>query len=33
MGPDSLSARTIADRMQELLERPDSGDGVPGRAG
>ena len=24
MGPDSLSARTIADRMRQLLERPDA---------
>lgn len=25
MGPDSLSARTIADRMRHALERPDDG--------
>jgi len=25
MGPDSLSARTVADRMREALERPDQG--------
>jgi DNA-binding protein YbaB len=25
MGPDSLSARVIADRMRQVLERPDSG--------
>ena len=31
MGPDSLAARTISDRMQQLLERPDSGDDVLGR--
>jgi DNA-binding protein YbaB len=31
MGPDSLSARTIADRMQHLLERPDSAEGVLGQ--
>jgi DNA-binding protein YbaB len=24
MGPDSMSARVIADRMQQLLERPDT---------
>jgi hypothetical protein len=29
MGPDSLSARAIADRMQQLLERPDA-DGTDG---
>ena len=34
LGPDSLSARTIADRMQELLERPDSpAEGGPGQDG
>lgn len=31
MGPDSLSARATADRMQQLLERPDSAEGVPDR--
>ena len=25
MGPDSLSARTVADRMRQALERPDGG--------
>jgi DNA-binding protein YbaB len=29
MGPDSLSARTIGDRMQRLLEAPDAADGPP----
>jgi DNA-binding protein YbaB len=32
MGPDSLTARTVADRMGQLLERPDSAEGMPGRA-
>ena len=27
MGPDSPAARTIADRMQQQLERPDTSDG------
>jgi DNA-binding protein YbaB len=31
MGPDSLSARVTADRMRELLERPDSD--PPGQRG
>ncbi|GLZ02083.1 YbaB/EbfC family nucleoid-associated protein [Actinoplanes sp. NBRC 103695] len=30
MGPDSLSARTIADRMQQLLEPPEPEPGPPG---
>ncbi|MEU7906323.1 YbaB/EbfC family nucleoid-associated protein [Actinoplanes sp. NPDC049118] len=33
LGPDSLSARTIAEQMRQVLERPDSGDDVPGRNG
>ncbi|WP_030435949.1 YbaB/EbfC family nucleoid-associated protein [Actinoplanes subtropicus] len=32
MGPDSLSARTIADRMREQLERPEAG-AEPGERG
>lgn len=31
MGPDSLAARTITDRMQHQLHRPDSGEDVLGR--
>ncbi|GIG86242.1 YbaB/EbfC family nucleoid-associated protein [Plantactinospora endophytica] len=30
MGPDSVSARTIGDRMQQLLDGPDSTDGPSG---
>ncbi|GIG97171.1 YbaB/EbfC family nucleoid-associated protein [Plantactinospora mayteni] len=30
MGPDSVAARTIGDRMQQLLEPPEPTDGVPG---
>jgi len=37
MGPDSLSARTIADRMRQALERPDdarrAGEDEPGQRG
>jgi DNA-binding protein YbaB len=33
MGSDSLSARTTADRMQQLLERPDRAEGVPDQRG
>jgi DNA-binding protein YbaB len=29
LGPDSLSARTIGDRMQRLLEEPEIDDGLP----
>ena len=32
MGPDSLSARTIAERMRQQLERPEAGD-APGERG
>jgi DNA-binding protein YbaB len=32
MGPDSLSARTIGDRMQQLLEAPDAADDAEGNA-
>ena len=37
MGPDSVSARTIADRMRRALERPDDarrvGENGPGQRG
>jgi DNA-binding protein YbaB len=33
MGPDSMSARVIADRMQQLLERPDTVDDASTRQG
>ena len=32
MGPDSLSARTIAERMRQQLERPEAGE-APGERG
>lgn len=31
LGPDSLTARTIGDRMQRLLDPPEPADGGPGR--
>jgi DNA-binding protein YbaB len=33
MGPDSLSARTIAERMRQQLERPDVAEEAPGERG